>query len=74
MKHIIQFKVYKGEKYYVGEGIDLPIITQGHTIDETVENIKEALALHLEDENLSESDLAPHSPILINFEIEPLYV
>ena len=73
MKHIIQFKIYKAEKHYVGEGIDLPIVTQGVTIDETVQNIKEALTLHLEGENLSELDLASHSPILINFELEPIY-
>ncbi len=73
MKHIIQFKIYKGDKYYIGEGIDLPIVTQGHTIDETVENIKEALLLHLEGEDLSELDIGPNSSVLVNFELEPLY-
>lgn len=74
MKHIIQFKISKGEKYYVGEGIDLPIITQGKTIDETVSNLKEALELYLEGENLSELGLAPHPSALVNFELEaPVY-
>ena len=36
MKHIIQFKISKGEKYYTGEGIDLPIVTQGKTMEEVV--------------------------------------
>jgi len=74
MKHILQFKIYKGEKYYIGEGIDLPIVTQGKTIDEVVENIKEALVLHLEGESFSELDLAPQPSVLINLEIEPVYV
>jgi hypothetical protein len=30
----------------------VPIVTQGLTLDETMANIKEALSLHLEDEDL----------------------
>lgn len=73
MKHIIQFRIYKGEKYYIGEGIDLPVVTQGKTIDETAKNIKEALTLYLKDEKLSELGLDDNPPVLVNFEIEPIY-
>ena len=74
MKHIIQFKISKGEKYYTGEGIDLPIVTQGKTIDEVVSNLREALELHLENEDLSELGLAPNPSALVNFELEtPAY-
>jgi len=72
MKRIIQFKIYKGEEYYIGESIDLPIITQGKTIDEVVANIKEALALHLEAENLSELDLDSHPSVMVNLELETI--
>jgi predicted RNase H-like HicB family nuclease len=51
MKRIIQFRIYKGEHTYVGEGIDLPIVTQGATLDEVVRNLQEALTLHVEGEN-----------------------
>ena len=57
MKHIIRFHIFKGEKYYIAQGVDLPIITQGKTLDELTENIKEAVSLQLEDENLSDYDL-----------------
>ena len=60
MKRIIQFKIYKVEKYFIGECVDLPIITQGKTLDEVAAKIKEALNLHLEGEDLSDLDLAPH--------------
>jgi len=73
MKHIIQFRIYKGENLYVGEGLDLPIVTQGKTIDEVANNLKEALVLHLEGENLEELGLAPKPSVLVNFEIEPSY-
>jgi len=73
MKHIIQFRIYKGERYYIGESTDLPIVTQGETLDEVVANIKEALTLHLEDENLEELDVAPSSSVLVNLELDSLY-
>lgn len=47
MKNIIQIHVYKGEKYYIAEGVDVPIVTQGKTLDELAANVKEALELQL---------------------------
>ena len=73
MKRTIQVKIYKGEKYYVAECFDLPVVTQGKTLDEVVENVREAISLHLEGENLEEWDLLPGFSILINFEL-PTYV
>lgn len=43
MRKTIQARVYKDEKYYVAEYIDLPVVTQGETLDETVENTKEVI-------------------------------
>ena len=71
MKHIIQFRIYKGENMYIGEGLDLPIVTQGKTIDEVANNLREALAVHLEGENLAELGIAPEPSALVHFEIEP---
>jgi len=48
MKRIIQFHIFKGERQYVADGIDLPVVTQGVTLDELVRNIQEAVDLHLE--------------------------
>jgi predicted RNase H-like HicB family nuclease len=58
MKKIIQVKIHKGERYYVAECVDLPVVTQGRTLDETVRNIREAIELHLEGENLDEWDIS----------------
>lgn len=70
MKKIIQIHIHKGEKYYIAECTDLPVITQGKTLDELVENLKEALSLHLEGENLQEYDLVPQPSILANLELD----
>jgi len=74
VKKIIQVKIYKGRKYYVAECVDLPVVTQGKTLDETVQNVREASELHLEGENLDEWDILPDFSILANFELESIYV
>jgi predicted RNase H-like HicB family nuclease len=72
MKSIIQVRIYKGETYYVAECMDLPVVTQGKTLDELTENLKEALALHMEGEDLSAYDLVQQPSVLASFELEPL--
>ena len=73
MKKIIQVKIYKGEKYYVAECVDLPVVSQGKTVDEAAANVREAIDLHLEGENLEEWDILPDFSILVNFELEPIH-
>ena len=72
MKRIIQFHINKGDKYYVAQGIDLPIVTQGKTLDELTENINEAVELQLEGENPADFDIAPKPSVLVNFELTPI--
>ncbi|MBI5300065.1 MAG: type II toxin-antitoxin system HicB family antitoxin, partial [Deltaproteobacteria bacterium] len=51
-RNVIQIILYPGDQSgYVAECVNLPVVTQGLTIDETVKNMQEALALHLEGEN-----------------------
>ena len=73
MKKIIQVKINKGDKYFIAECVDLPVVSQGKTLDEAVENIREAIELHLEGENLDEWDISPEYSILVNFELEPIH-
>ena len=70
MKKIIQVHIYKGDKYYVAECLDLPVVTQGKSLDELVANLKEAITLQLEGENLPDFDLAPHPSVLANLELD----
>jgi predicted RNase H-like HicB family nuclease len=43
---------------YVAECLELAVVTQGKTLDEVVENLRQALALHLEDEDMAALGLA----------------
>jgi predicted RNase H-like HicB family nuclease len=55
----------------VAECLDLPVVTQGKTLDELKDNLQEAIALHLEGEDLAELDLADDLSVLASFELEP---
>ncbi len=70
MRHTIRAFVHKGETHYIAECTDLNVVTQGRTLDETIANLQEAVALYLEGEDLAELDLAPNPTVLITFELE----
>lgn len=73
MKQIIQFNISRGETYFVAESVDLPIVTQGKTLDEVAANIKEAVDLHLADEDTEEYGIAKQPAVLVNFELGNSY-
>jgi len=74
IKKIIQVRIYKGEKLYVAECMDLPVLSQGKTLDEAAANIKAAIVLHLEGEKLEDWGILPGFSILANVELEPIHV
>lgn len=71
MKKIIQVHVYQGDNHYVAECLDLPVVTQGKTLDELAKNLREAIELELEGENLGDFGLAEEPSVLASFELEP---
>lgn len=71
MKHIIQVHISKGDTHFVAECLDLPVVTQGKTLDELAQNLREAIGLQLEGENLADFDLIEKPSVLASFEIEP---
>jgi predicted RNase H-like HicB family nuclease len=65
MKRTIQVRVTKGERQFVAEFLDLPVVTQAPTLDELAFNIREAVGLHLEGEDLSELGFSNNPTILV---------
>ncbi|MEJ0053689.1 MAG: type II toxin-antitoxin system HicB family antitoxin [bacterium] len=72
MKNILQFQVSESDGGYVAEGVSVPIVTQGDTLDELMANIREAVGLFLEGEDLSELGFAATPSVLVNFELPAL--
>ena len=70
MKRTIQVRITKGERQFVAECLDLPVVTQAVTLDQLAINIREAIGLHLEGEDLSELGFAADPTILATMELE----
>lgn len=69
MKGIVQFQVSESDGGYVAEGVNVPIVTQGDTLDELATNIREAVELHFEGEDLSKLGFIATPSVLLNFEL-----
>ena len=71
LQHTIKAVIRPGDQSgYVAECLEVPVITQGATLDEVSANLREAVALHLEGENLAELGLAASPSIIVTFELE----
>jgi len=57
MQKTIKAEIYFDGEYYCARTLDIDVFTQGKTLDDTIKNLKEAVALHIEDE----SDLTPYN-------------
>ena len=71
LQHTIKAVVRRGESHYVAECLEIAVVTQGLTLEETLANLQEAVALHLEGEDLEAFGLAPPPTILVTMELEP---
>ena len=67
---MLKVLAYKTASGYVAECLDLPIVTEGDTLDEVTANIRESIGLHLEGEDLAELGLAPEPTILDTIEFD----
>ena len=71
LQHTVKAMVRKGEHQYVAECVEIAVVTQGTTLDETLANLQEAVALHLEGEDLTSFGLAAKPVILATMELQP---
>lgn len=71
MQHTIKAYVHKGDTHYVAECMNIAVVTQGKTLDETIANLQEAVAVFLEGENPEELGLAPDPALVVTLELEP---
>jgi predicted RNase H-like HicB family nuclease len=71
LHHVIKAFINQGNRYYVAECVDIPVVTQGRTLDETIQNLKEAITLHFEDEDLTDLGFVSNPGLYISMELEP---
>jgi len=67
---LVKFEVYFDGENWCARGIGVSIFTEGKTLDELMENIKEAASLHFEDVLDAGEELKILS--ISEFEVQPL--
>ena len=71
LQHTIKAVIRPGEESgFVAECLEIPVVTQGTTLDEVSANLREAVALHLDGENLAELGLVASPSIIVTLELE----
>ena len=70
MRRTIQVRISRGDRQFVAECLDLPVVTQAPTLDELAFNIREAIGLHLEGEDLTALGFCSRPTILATMELE----
>lgn len=72
LQRTIKAVIRPGEQSgYVAECVEVPVVTQGATLDEVTRNLQEAIGLHLEGEDLNTLGLAPHPTVIVTMELTP---
>lgn len=56
-------------KFFVSDCPELGVTSQGLSLDEAINNLKEAIRLFLKDEDLSRFDLPADGPVLTTVEV-----
>ena len=50
-RDVVHAVIFESEGFYVAECLEVAVVTQGTSVDETLHNIREALALYMEGED-----------------------
>jgi predicted RNase H-like HicB family nuclease len=61
------------ESGYVATCEEIAVVTQGETLDEVTANLRDAVALHLDGENLTALGFAAEPTILVTLELAPTH-
>src|SRR5262245_49695446 len=61
--------VTRGQGVYVVDCHEIAVVTEGRTLDEALSNLREAVALHVEGEDLASLGLSGLKRILVSYEL-----
>jgi predicted RNase H-like HicB family nuclease len=66
LQRTIKAVIRRGEESgYVAECMEIPVVTQGPTLDDVTRNLQEAVALHLDGEDLAALGLAKNPTLVV---------
>ena len=68
-REVIHAAISESGPWYVAECLEVSVVTQGRTLDEVVANLRQAIDLHLEGEDLALLGLAAAPRIALSYEL-----
>ena len=69
IRDTIHAVLHRDEGCYVAECLEVAVVTQGRTADEVLANLQEAIALHLEGEDLRSLGLTEKPRLVVTYEV-----
>jgi predicted RNase H-like HicB family nuclease len=69
LRRQIHAAVHQDKDTYVAECLEIAVVTQGRTMDELLFNLREAIGLHLEGEDLQSLGLSPNPRLVLTCEL-----
>lgn len=72
LRSAIHVVVSESEGWYVAECLEVAVVIQGRSLDETLANLRSALEQHLDDEALAQAGLSPAPRLILNYETSAL--
>ncbi len=70
MKYRFTTVITKEEALYIARALELGVVSQGDTVEESENNLKEAVELYLEGESAPINKKYDHAPIVTSLEVE----
>ena len=64
----IHVVISESEGWFVAECLETAVVTQGRSLDETMANLRNALELHLDGEELAHTGLSPSPRLVVSYE------
>lgn len=68
LRTLLHAVITRSDNWFVAEVLELPVVTQGRTLDEIVGNVREAVGLHLRDEDRALLGLADRVRVAVTYE------
>lgn len=68
MRRTIHTVIFESEGAYVAECLEVGVVTQGESLDETLRNLREAVELFMDGEDPAALGLVPNPRLAISFE------
>ena len=69
LRDTVHAVVVRDGEWYVADCAEIAVVTQGHTLDETIRNLREAIALHLEGDEAASLGITASPRLVVTLEL-----